>query len=440
MFRYSDLGFINNKQLLYFSVGMKELYIFAIMQQRKAFIIIGGGAAGFFAAVTAAENNPDLDILVLEQGNEVLGKVKISGGGRCNVTHACFDIRELTKYYPRGSKELTGPFYRFNCEHTIQWFENRGVTLKTEEDGRMFPASDDSQTIVDCLLEQARKSDIRIIRQSKVISIENNDRFTVKTIQHTYKADFLLLASGGNASVWNLMAAMGHTIVSPVPSLFSFNTKNTLFKDLAGISVSHTQLNIKGTPFSAEGILLITHTGISGPGILKLSAFGARVLAERNYSFTLLINWINCSKQEAAATLQSIKTEHAKKEVQNYSPFQLAGRFWKNCLRTIPIDEHKQWANLSKNELQSITDFLTACEIPISGKSTNKDEFVTAGGVSLKEVDFKTMESKILPRLYFAGEVLDIDAVTGGFNFQAAWTTGYIAGTAIGEHSQEEIR
>jgi len=410
------------------------------MQQKKVLLVIGGGAAGFFAAVTAAENNPDFDILILEQGNEVLGKVKISGGGRCNVTHACFDVRELVKYYPRGNKELTGPFYRFNCKHTIQWFENRGVTLKTEEDGRIFPTTDDSQTIVDCLLEQARKYGIHIIRQAKVTAIENSDRFTVKTIQHTYKADFLLLASGGNASVWNLMAAMGHTIVSPVPSLFSFNSKNTLFKDLAGISVLHTQLNIKGTSFSAEGILLITHTGISGPGILKLSAFGARFLAEKNYSFTLLINWVNCSKQEATAILQSIKTEHAKKEVQNLSPFQLAGRFWKNCLRSIPIDEHKQWANLTKYELQRIADFLTACEIPISGKSTNKDEFVTAGGISLKEVNFKTMESKIIPHLYFAGEVLDIDAVTGGFNFQAAWTTGYIAGTAIGEHSKGDIQ
>ncbi|MBK9329394.1 MAG: NAD(P)/FAD-dependent oxidoreductase [Sphingobacteriales bacterium] len=410
------------------------------MNRTKTFVIIGGGAAGFFAAVTAAENNPDLDILILEQGNEVLGKVKISGGGRCNVTHACFDVRELSRFYPRGSKELTGPFYRFNCEHTIQWFESRGVSLKTEEDGRIFPITDNSQTIVDCLLEQAKKSGIRIIRQAKVTTIVYNGQFTVKTIQHEYKADFLLLASGGSSLIWNLMPGMGHTIVSPVPSLFSFNTKNTLFKDLSGVSVPHTQLTIKDTPFSAEGILLITHTGISGPGILKLSAFAARVLAEKNYRFTLLINWINCSKQEAITAINTIKSEHAKKEVRNYSPFQLASRFWRNCLKTIQIDEHKQWANLSKNELQGIADFITAFEIPVSGKSTNKDEFVTAGGISLKEVDFKTMESKIIPHLYFAGEVLDIDAVTGGFNFQAAWTTGYIAGTAIGENSKNQIQ
>ncbi len=403
------------------------------MLYRKVLLVIGGGAAGFFAAIAAAERNPHLDIIVFEQGNDVLGKVKISGGGRCNVTHACFDVRELINYFPRGQKELLGPFYRFHCEHTIQWFESRGVALKTEADGRIFPTTDNSQTIVDCLMEQARKSGIRIIRQAKVTDINNENGFTIKTLQQAYHGDFLLVASGSSSYVWNLLERMGHTIVPPVPSLFSFNTRNTLFKDLAGIALPHTQINIKGTSFTAEGILLITHTGVSGPGILKLSAFGARVLAEKNYSFTLRINWVNCSKQEAVDALHIIKTAHAKKEVQTIAPFQLPSRFWKNSLKTIPIDEHKQWANLSGNELQRIADFLTMCEIPISGKSTNKDEFVTAGGVSLKEVDFKTMESKMIPQLYFAGEVLDIDAVTGGFNFQAAWTTGFIAGTTVAE-------
>ncbi|MFN8238776.1 MAG: NAD(P)/FAD-dependent oxidoreductase [Chitinophagales bacterium] len=412
---------------------MEELHIFVQMLQKKVLLVIGGGAAGFFAAISAAACNPNIDIIILEQGNEVLGKVKISGGGRCNVTHACFDVRELTNYYPRGNKELTGPFFRFNCEHTIQWFESKGIELKTEEDGRMFPITDNSQTIIDCLLDKARKSGIHVIRQAKVIRIKTCDGFIISTGQREYHADYLLIASGSSSYVWNLLADMGHTIVPPVPSLFSFNTRNTLFKDLAGIALPHTQINIKGTSFTAEGILLITHTGVSGPGILKLSAFGARVLAEKNYSFTLRINWVNCSKQEAVDALHIIKTAHAKKEVQTIAPFQLPSRFWKNSLKTIPIDEHKQWANLSGNELQRIADFLTMCEIPISGKSTNKDEFVTAGGVSLKEVDFKTMESKMIPQLYFAGEVLDIDAVTGGFNFQAAWTTGFIAGTTVAE-------
>ena len=402
------------------------------MQNKKTLVVIGGGAAGFFAAIKAVEVNSNLSVIILEQGLEVLGKVKISGGGRCNVTHACFDIKELVKFYPRGSKELLSPFYQFNCEHTTDWFENRNVKLKTEEDGRIFPVTDDSQTIVDCLVQQAILLGVKIIRQAKVIQIEKQEhKFVVHAIQQQISADFLLIASGSNNTIWNILANLGHTIVAPVPSLFSFNTKNTLFKELSGISIAGTHIKIKNTSHTANGILLITHTGLSGPAILKLSAFAARALAEQNYIFSIQINWINYTKNEAIEQLTIIKNEHNKKAIHNFSPFGLANRFWRNCLKETKIDETKQWANLTKNELQLIVDFLTNSEIQIHGKSTNKDEFVTAGGVDLKEVDFKTMESKLIPNLYFAGEVLDIDAVTGGFNFQAAWTTGFIAGNSI---------
>ena len=407
------------------------------MKPKQKLVIIGGGAAGFFSGNTAAEINPDLEVIILEQGNDVLGKVKISGGGRCNVTHACYDLKELIKYYPRGNKELLSAFYRFNCEHTIEWFESKGVGLKTEADGRIFPVSDDSQTIVDCLVEQAMRLGIKIFRQHKVLHIEKKGKlFEIQNVQQKISSDFLLIASGGSAIIWNIIKEMGHTITEPVPSLFSFNTKNTLFKDLAGISIANTNISIKNTAFTASGILLITHTGLSGPGILKISAFAARYLAELQYNFSIMINWTNKSKTEVLEALNVIKLEHPKKAIHNYSPFGLANRFWKNGLIAMKIEETKQWANLSKTEIQHIADFLTACEIPIHGKRTNKDEFVTAGGINLKEVDFKTMESKLIPDLYFAGEVLDIDAVTGGFNFQAAWTTGFIAGESIAAKSE----
>lgn len=403
------------------------------MENRKKLVIVGGGAAGFMAAITLAEAQQNIDIIILEQGNEVLGKVRISGGGRCNVTHACYDVKELVKFYPRGNKELLSPFFQFNCEHTIDFFESKNVTLKTEDDGRIFPTTDDSMTIVNCLKNEATKLGIKIILQSKVMQISIAEKFEINYNNTILKADYLLIASGSNNTIWNSLKSLKHTIIEPVPSLFTFNTKNNLFRELSGISIPSTKIKIKESAFETNGILLITHTGLSGPVILKLSAFGARFLAEKNYQFSILINWINESKDKAINELNAIKIEHSKKAVQNFSPYKLANRFWKNCLLELNIDTDKQWANLNKNELHSIADFLTNCEINIQSKSTNKDEFVTAGGVALNEVDFKTMQSKIVPNLYFAGEVLNIDAVTGGFNFQAAWTTGFIAGNNIGE-------
>lgn len=403
------------------------------MQIKKILAVIGGGAAGFFAAITAAENNPDLKVIILEQGNEVLGKVKISGGGRCNVTHACFDVKELVKFYPRGHKELLGPFYRFNTEHTIQWFEYRGVELKTEADGRMFPVSDSSQAIMDCLIETATAYDIKIIKQAKVMRLDVADSFQIYFNDRELKADYLLIASGSSNTIWQQLKKLGHEIIEPVPSLFTFNIRHELIKGLEGISFQQVSLSMKEAKIETQGALLITHTGLSGPAILKLSAFAARLLNEKKYQFELMINWIDSSTDEAMLRLKSEKDIQAKRQVSNFSPFELPQRFWLKVLEVSGIPANKLVADLSRNELQNIANALTKCALKVHSKNTNKEEFVTAGGISLKEVDFKTMESKLIPNLFFAGEVLDIDAVTGGFNFQAAWTTGFIAGSSLAE-------
>lgn len=403
------------------------------MQIKKILAVIGGGAAGFFAAITAAENNPDLKVIILEQGNEVLGKVKISGGGRCNVTHACFDVKELVKFYPRGHKELLGPFYRFNTEHTIQWFEYRGVELKTEADGRMFPVSDSSQSIMDCLIETATAYDIKIIKQAKVMRLDVADSFQIYFNDRELKADYLLIASGSSNTIWQQLKKLGHEIIEPVPSLFTFNIRHELIKGLEGISFQQVSLSMKEAKIETQGALLITHTGLSGPAILKLSAFAARLLNEKKYQFELMINWIDSSTDEAMLRLKSEKDIQAKRQASNFSPFELPQRFWLKVLEVNGIPANKLVADLSRNELQNIANALTKCVLKVHSKNTNKEEFVTAGGISLKEVDFKTMESKLIPNLFFAGEVLDIDAVTGGFNFQAAWTTGFIAGSSLAE-------
>ncbi len=403
------------------------------MQIKKILAVIGGGAAGFFAAITAAENNPDLKVIILEQGNEVLGKVKISGGGRCNVTHACFDVKELVKFYPRGHKELLGPFYRFNTEHTIQWFEYRGVELKTEADGRMFPVSDSSQSIMDCLIETATAYDIKIIKQAKVMRLDVADSFQIYFNDRELKADYLLIASGSSNTIWQQLKKLGHEIIEPVPSLFTFNIRHELIKGLEGISFQQVSLSMKEAKIETQGALLITHTGLSGPAILKLSAFAARLLNEKKYQFELMINWIDSSTDEAMLRLKSEKDIQAKRQASNFSPFELPQRFWLKVLEVSGIPANKLVADLSRNELQNIANALTKCVLKVHSKNTNKEEFVTAGGISLKEVDFKTMESKLIPNLFFAGEVLDIDAVTGGFNFQAAWTTGFIAGSSLAE-------
>lgn len=385
------------------------------------------------AAISCASHQKNIEIIILEQSKEVLEKVRISGGGRCNVTHACFDVRALINYYPRGNKELLSPFNQFNCEDTFNFFEKRNVKLKTEADGRVFPVSDDSLTIVNCLKAESKRLGVKTITQKKVTGFSKKEYFTVHCVNEEFHCNFLLIASGSNPTIWNCLKNWNHKIVSPVPSLFSFNTKNTLFRNLSGISIPNTIVQIKNTVFQSEGNLLITHTGLSGPSILKLSAFAARHLAETKYEFSILINWIGLSKNEVLDEFNRIKKEQARKSVSNYSPFNLVHRFWNNCLAEMKIDQNKQWANITKAELIKITEYLCECDIAIFSKSTNKEEFVTAGGVFLKEVNLKTMESKIVPGLFFAGEVLDIDAVTGGFNFQAAWTTGYIAGEQIGK-------
>jgi len=402
------------------------------MHPKRTLVVIGGGAAGFFAAITAAECNSDISVIILEQGLEVLGKVKISGGGRCNVTHACFDVKELVKFYPRGSKELVSPFYRFNCEHTVDWFEDRGVELKTEEDGRMFPVSNRSQSIIDCLIEQTKLLNIQIIKQAKVMRFETGENFSIYYNDKKISADYLLIGSGSNNTIWQLLKQSGHKIIEPVPSLFTFNIKEELIKGLEGISLNNVRLSINDSKINSQGAVLITHTGLSGPAILKLSAFAARVLHDKKHQFELEINWIDMSTDEALQKLKTEKEAQAKKQANNFSPFDIPNRFWLSVLNVNGISPQKLAADFSKQDLQNIAHTLTKSRLKVFSKNTNKDEFVTAGGVALKEVDFKTMESKIIPNLYFAGEVLDIDAVTGGFNFQAAWTTGFIAGSDIG--------
>jgi predicted Rossmann fold flavoprotein len=398
--------------------------------------IAGGGAAGFFAAITAAQNNRKLRIAILEQGTEVLGKVRISGGGRCNVTHACFDVKELTTFYPRGSRELLGPFQAFHCRNTIDWFEEKGVELKTESDGRIFPVTDDSETIVDCLVRTAEDLGISIIRQAKVMQIEKDTHFILHG-SCTVRAESLLIATGSNATIWQQLKSLGHTIIPPVPSLFTFNIKNEILQHLEGISVNACTAEILGTKHKANGAVLLTHWGLSGPAILRLSAFAAVELAAMNYRFTVNINWTDASTEQVKNSLIASRTEYAKKNAGNYCPFQLPFRLWDRLLKACAVDPAKKYADVSNAQIHTLAVMLTKCHFEVSGKSTNKDEFVTAGGVSLKEVDFKTMESKIVDRLHFAGETLNIDAVTGGFNFQAAWTTGYLAGKSIAMNHSE---
>ena len=399
-------------------------------------IIIGGGAAGFFAAITAAEANPKADITLLERGQDVLQKVKISGGGRCNVTHACFMPRELAKNYPRGERELMSPFSKFAASDTIEWFEKRGVDLKIEEDGRMFPVSDDSQTIVDCLMNAATRRGVKILRGYRVddLALDALGKWQISTPERRFQADKILLATGSSTAVWSLLERLGHTIVKPVPSLFTFNIKDERLKDLLGISVPNAVVSVENEKLSETGPLLITHWGVSGPAILRLSAWGARALNQRNYHFTIKINWTNnYAFKDVEETLNDCKSNlYPKKYVSNTPQYELPNRLWQRLIAASEIGETIRWADLSKRHIQNLANQITQGIYEVRGKSTFKEEFVTAGGVRLDEVNFKTFESKILSNLYFAGEVLDIDAITGGFNFQAAWSGAWTAGNAMG--------
>jgi predicted Rossmann fold flavoprotein len=402
------------------------------MNQNFDIIIIGGGAAGFFTAINIVEKNPKLKVAILERGNEVLTKVRVSGGGRCNVTHACFDPNELVKFYPRGEKELRGPFHQFCSGDTVEWFSNHGVELKIEDDGRMFPVSNSSQTIIDCFLQATQKLGISVLTGQSVQSIFKKDNFwKIETQNENYIAEKLILATGSNPKIWEILQTFGHAIVNPVPSLFTFNIKDARIKELPGVSAL-VSIKVKDTKLTSTGPLLITHWGMSGPAILKLSAWGARILFEKNYQFSIFVNWLNdVDADDAEKTLKELKLENAKKAVSKKSPFDFPNRLWESLVLASNIQEETKWADLSKIQLQNLANQLTNSSFQVNGKSTFKEEFVTAGGIDLKEINFKTMESKLHKNLYFAGEIVNVDAITGGFNFQNAWTSGYILANSL---------
>lgn len=401
------------------------------MSNHYHFIVIGGGAAGFFAALAAKESNPDARVLLVEKSSTLLGKVRISGGGRCNVTHACFAPLQLVKNYPRGSKELIGPFTRFQPQDTIQWFASRGVELKTESDGRMFPVTDSSQTIIDCLQKEAYKLRVEIRLKQNIINIQKPDEYFHLTFasSETLSCDSLLLATGSHPQGYLFAKSFGHTIQESIPSLFTFNIPNSPLSDLSGISVEIASIQIVDTTLTQTGPLLITHWGFSGPAALKLSAWGARLLHEKKYQVKISINWLpNLSKEEIMSTLRSIRHDYPNQTISNHNPFGLPKNLWKRLIELTAIESTQRLSTLGNDNLLKLCTRLTSDIYEVNGKTTNKEEFVTCGGITLNEVNFKKMESRLCPGLFFAGEILDIDAVTGGFNFQNAWTTGWIAG------------
>lgn len=400
------------------------------------FIVIGGGAAGFFSAITAAEAGVP-NVLILERGPEVLTKVRISGGGRCNVTHDCYDPRELVRSYPRGEKNLRGPFHRWQAADTVSWFEEHGVELKVEDDGRMFPVTDDSQTVINCLTGSARKLGVNWQTHCGVTSVRTlEDGFEIKTTtRETYHCRNLLIATGGIRSKEARLPveATGHTMESAVPSLFTFKINDCRLEGLMGVSVPNATVRIGR--LETSGPLLITHWGMSGPAILKASAWGARDLSKTDYRFHLTVNWTGSeSEHSVAEVFAKHRKDHGIWKVSKRSLFEgITRRLWQRMCETAGIEDETTWATITKSQLQALTTELIAADFRVDGKSLNKDEFVTCGGVLLDDVQLKTMESKRVPGLFFAGEVLNIDGITGGFNFQAAWTTGRLAGLAVAE-------
>ncbi len=402
-------------------------------------IIIGGGAAGFFAALTAKQANPDARVLLLEKSIQLLSKVRISGGGRCNVTHACFDPKHLVQNYPRGNKALIGPFTRFQPLNTIEWFESHAVALKTEEDGRIFPVTDSSQTIIDCLMLEAQRQKIEIRIKQAVEQIQKQKHcFQIKLKSgEIVESDTVLLATGSSPQGYAFSKAFGHTIQEPVPSLFTFNVPASPLIDLAGISVERATLQLVDSPYSQTGPLLITHWGFSGPAALKLSAWGARWLHSHNYKARLSINWLpDYPQKNVMEQLLMLRKTDPMRNLATINPFRLPKNFWKMLLELAGIDGKKRLAELSNEHFSLIGNLLQNNIYNIEGKTTYKEEFVTCGGVTLDEVNFKTMESRLCPGLFFAGEILDVDGVTGGFNFQNAWTTGWISGQSMANYTK----
>lgn len=425
-------------------------------------IVIGGGAAGFYGAIHIAEANPSLGIAILERGKQVLSKVKISGGGRCNVAHAKYNPVELVKNFPRGQKELLGPFHTYATGHTIDFFNKRGISIKTEADGRMFPESNSSQTIIDCFQKEVARLQITLLRNSSVIDIIRTEAtvqnhkggWEIRSIRNTYTTKKVLIATGSNPKIWNVLHRLGHFIQSPVPSLFTFNIKDERISGVQGVSTNaRIGIKVKNNPekkittllrsgtskdviMEEEGPLLITHWGVSGPAVLKLSAWGARILNEYDYKFRIYINWLpEYHKGSVIHYLKEVKDVESKKTVLRTKVMEIPRRLWTNLAEASGISSDMKWGAISKTQLEDLADQLTNSEFQVDGKSTFKEEFVTAGGVDLKEINFKTFESKLHPNMYFAGEVINVDAITGGFNFQNAWTSAYIAAKAIAEDS-----
>lgn len=399
-------------------------------------IVVGGGASGFFGAIEAAASKPGLRILIVEKSNKLLSKVKVSGGGRCNVTHHCFDPIELAHHYPRGEKKLKDLFKRFQAKDVVEWFSTKGVNLKTEPDGRMFPETDSSQTIINCFLDQAAKNKIKIelgltVKQivcdsdHLVVHCANDVSFTTRKI---------LVATGGNpkADAYTWLTLLGHNLITPIPSLFTFNDQNKHYVDLMGLSVPHAEVKIATTKFTQRGPLLITHWGLSGPAVIKLSAWAATYLHQVNYEFTVLVSWIGPQEEEALRnTLFDYKTNHPRQKIVSNPLFNLPQRLWQKLCTLALIENQKTWDELSLKSLNRLIEFLIRAPFQIKGKTTFKEEFVTCGGIDLQDVNMTTLESKKVKNVFFAGEVLNIDGETGGFNFQAAWTTAFIAATEM---------
>ncbi len=416
----------------------------------KKLIVIGGGAAGFFCAINATQKNPELDVTIVEKTSKLLSKVRVSGGGRCNVTHACFSIAEMIKKYPRGEKFLKQSFHHFFTTDTINWFEQRNVKLKTEEDGRMFPVSNSSETIINCLLQQTNNLGIKILMNTEVVEIEkfqkkenvSKNEFILKCKNgEDLNADFICVACGGynKKEQFRWLAKLGHNFESPVPSLFTFNIPNNPIVALMGVTLKDVAVKINGTKHKQNGPLLITHWGFSGPAILKLSAFAAKDLSALQYDFSIVVNWLPLLNENLVLEkLKLLRNQLVAQKIGNRNSFELPQRFWKYLLQTCGVNEDIRWADLPAKLQNLLAKQLCSQQFHVKGKTTFKEEFVTAGGIELNEVNAVTMESKIVPQLFFAGEILDVDGITGGFNFQHAWTSGWLAAEEIGSVSKEQ--